>query len=272
MRIQIYSDLHFESLRKNEFFELDVETTNPDVVVLAGDIVPGGLRTIEWAKRYLPGRDVIYVFGNHEGYGRNYDDVVQKVRQATQDDDKFHFLYDDEIVIKGVRFLGTPLWTDFCLFGEARRQEAMRAVARKTFPDENGKIQMMEDYRAIRLASKNYRRLTPADTAQFHAKHRGWLRGKLDTHFDGPTVVVTHMAPSMQSIPIEHREDIFSAAYASNLDALVEKCDLWVHGHLHQNMDYRIGKGRVICNPAGYTDKTGNRHNQNFRRDFVVDI
>lgn len=42
-----------------------------------------------------------------------------------------------------------------------------------------------------------------------------------------------------------------SAAFASDLDAMVSKADLWVHGHIHDSMDYRLGKARVVCNWRG---------------------
>jgi Icc-related predicted phosphoesterase len=68
----------------------------------------------------------------------------------------------------------------------------------------------------------------------------------------------THHAPSQRSVPIEHQNDILSAAYASSLDALVENSGaaLWIHGHLHQAQDYAIGQTRVICNPRGYPDES----------------
>ena len=32
----------------------------------------------------------------------------------------------------------------------------------------------------------------------------------------------------------------------------VEQADLWLHGHVHDSFDYRVGRCRVICNPRGY--------------------
>src|SRR3546814_2816589 len=49
------------------------------------------------------------------------------------------------------------------------------------------------------------------------------------------------MAPSLQSVDDRYRCDLVSAAYASRLDALVAKADLWIHGHMHSSLDYRIG-------------------------------
>jgi Icc-related predicted phosphoesterase len=67
-------------------------------------------------------------------------------------------------------------------------------------------------------------------------------------------IVITHHAPSKQSLPVRFEEDIISAAYASRLDNLVDRSQarLWIHGHVHEAQDYVIGRTRVLCNPRGY--------------------
>jgi predicted phosphodiesterase len=268
MRIQFFSDIHLETRPKKAPFVLDVMETDPDVVVLAGDIVHGGVRAIEWAKVCFPGRPVVVIRGNHESYDHNIESVERKMRLACEAVDNVYFLESDEVIIDGVRFLGTPLWTDFKLFGEDRREEAMRAAID---PDP---YKALKDYRLIRLEAGGYRRLRPSDTARFHAQQRSWLAAKLGEPFVGSTVVVTHMAPSIRSIPVQYANDILSAAYASNLDHLIEKATLWIHGHIHERLDYRVGdKGRVVCNPLGYTNnKTLETENEEFDLKFIVEV
>jgi hypothetical protein len=65
-------------------------------------------------------------------------------------------------------------------------------------------------------------------------------------------VVVTHHAPSRKSIGPEYLGSALNSVFASNLDHLVDRADLWVHGHVHNRCDYTIGDGRVACNPRGY--------------------
>jgi hypothetical protein len=98
----------------------------------------------------------------------------------------------------------------------------------------------MTDYQRIRLGSKGYRKLRVADTAQFHAQQRRWLQEKLDEPFNGSTIVVTHMAPSKLSVPEEFSTDPLSAAYASDLDHLAAKADIWVHAILAALADNRL--------------------------------
>ncbi len=49
------------------------------------------------------------------------------------------------------------------------------------------------------------------------------------------------MGPYLQSIPDRYKGHALSAAFASNLEALISRSDLWVHGHVHDSMDYVVG-------------------------------
>jgi hypothetical protein len=70
-------------------------------------------------------------------------------------------------------------------------------------------------------------------------------------------VVVTHHGPSVRSIPPYHAGSPLNPAFVSKLDALVESSGvpLWVHGHTHYNVDYKIGSTRVLTNQRGYPDE-----------------
>ncbi len=259
MRLLILSDLHLEVWRERAP-AIDVASSRPDAVILAGDIDTGA-KAVAWADRTFPGVPVLYVHGNHEGYGGNLDDVQEEIRTASAASDHVKFLNDSVHVIGPVRFLGTTLWTDFCLFGDRRRAEAMDAAG-----------QEMADYRHIRLAGPENRKLRATDTARWHRTHREWLAARLSEPFDGRTVVITHMAPSIHSVSGDYLDDVVSAAYASRLDGLVEKADLWVHGHMHESFDYRIGNCRVVCNPCGYPGRSFQPENPAFNPDFIADL
>ena len=64
----------------------------------------------------------------------------------------------------------------------------------------------------------------------------------------------------MRSIAARFAEDPVSAAFGSNLDDLVAKAHLWIHGHTHTAFRYQIGpdpeRGHVVCNPRGYRRET----------------
>lgn len=130
----------------------------------------------------------------------------------------------------------------------------------------------MNDYLRIKKGPSHdgwSNRLEPADTLHFHQNSVSWLGKRLSAPFDGPTVVVTHHAPMLASIPAEFRENLISAAFASNLAHLVEQSDWWIHGHTHNSVNCQVGTATVISNPRGYV---GHEINPQFQHDLVVEI
>jgi hypothetical protein len=62
------------------------------------------------------------------------------------------------------------------------------------------------------------------------------------------------LAPASKDNQAATTTAISNPAYASKLAHLVERADLWVHGHIHMARDYRLGDeaGWIVCNPRGY--------------------
>ncbi len=231
-----------------------------DIVVLAGDI-HGHTHAIHWAARTFL-KPVVYVPGNHEFYGANYHGLLAELRRCAAEYSQVHLMDNNAIEIDGVRILGTMLWTDFMLYGSD-----LGTVGRCLHDARHGIL----DFDRIRFIGGNL--LTPADTVRLHRESTAFLSEALNKPFDGPTVVVTHHLPSMLSVSDRFKRDLMSAAFASNLDHLVAKADLWIHGHTHDSFDYRIGKCRVVCNPRGYPDRLKNRYeNPGFNPAKIVQV
>lgn len=77
----------------------------------------------------------------------------------------------------------------------------------------------------------------------------------------------------MYSVAVRFKPDLMSAAFASHLDRLVAKADLWVHGHTHDSFDYEINKCRVVCNPRGYPNwRMGRYENPAFDPAKIIEI
>jgi len=171
--------------------------------------------------------------------------------------DHIHILNDDQVIIDGVRFLGSILWTDFALFGEADRFFAMQQA----------RLQMTD----FSIIQNNSQRFTPEDAIRLHTASRDWLTDMLAEPFDGKTVVVTHHAPSSQSVHPRYANDLLTPAFASKLENLMEgdRAALWIHGHMHESYDYEIYGTRVACNPRGYAP---NALNPDFRPDWLIVI
>jgi predicted phosphodiesterase len=253
VKLNILSDLHLSQ------GALDVPRTDADVVILAGDVARPR-DAVAWAAAI--DRPVLYVPGNHEFYGDSIDGTLATLR-ALCAGTNIRVLDNDAVTIAGVRFLGTTLWTDFMLFGDGERQAA--AVAEAT--------RLMRDFTRIRFGDAAQRLLTPADTAALFAAHAGWLEGKLAEPHPGPTVVVTHHAPSRASIHPRFTDSLLNACFVSDAARLLdgERAQLWIHGHTHDSFDYVENGTRVVCNPRGYA-KNGVDENPCFDPDLVIDI
>jgi predicted phosphodiesterase len=234
MKLHVLSDLHlgFEPFERPE--------SDGDVVVLAGDIARPR-DAVAWALGFA--QPVLYVAGNHEFYGGSIDGTVAELRRLCAGT-HVHVLDSDQLVIGGVRFLGTTLWTDFKLFGMGAPRSAATTMARRFLRDFS-RITLSESARAV---------FTPEDAATLFERQAGWLETKLAEAHDGPTVVITHHAPSPRSIHPRFAGSLLNACFVSDLERLAgaNRAQLWIHGHTHDSFDYELNGTRVVCNPRGY--------------------
>lgn len=251
MKLQVLSDLHIE------FCAFEPPRVGADVVVLAGDIGTGA-RGIGWARQAWPDSEIVYVPGNHEYY-RSEIGVENELMQLAARAHGVHLLNREEAVIGGVRFLGATLWTDFGLFGEAERPDALQAAS-------SG----LSDFRVIDYGPRTF---TPQDSALLNRLDARWLDARLMREsFDGETVVVTHHLPSMRSVAERYRKVLLSACFASHLDLLLGHSALWVHGHTHDSFDYVADGTRVLCNPRGYCKAGQPPENRQFNPALTVEL
>ena len=105
------------------------------------------------------------------------------------------------------------------------------------------------------------------------AKHVGWLEARLATAHEGPTVVITHHAPSPKSIHPRFAGSLLNACFVSDAERLMgaDRVPLWIHGHTHDSFDYRVDGTRVVCNPRGYA-KSGTNENALFDANLTLDV
>jgi len=253
MKLNILSDLHLGQ------GGLPLPDTGADIVVLAGDI-SRPREAIAWASGM--NKPVLYVPGNHEFYGGNIRGTVAELKRLAAGT-QIHVLDNEEITFRGVRFLGSTLWTDFNLngAGEARRQAIAEALS------------FIRDFARIESEATPGGKLTPEEMEALFRRNRGWLQSRLAERFDGPTVVVTHHAPSMKSIHPRFASSPLNTCFVSNSEYLMEegRPALWIHGHTHDSFDYRVKNTRVVCNPRGYM-RDGVIENAAFDPDLVVEV
>lgn len=253
MKIQLLSDLHLESQPQIQI----APAPGADLLVLAGDIgsyqrgsqLPGSdYGLTRFSPRHGWPTPVLYVPGNHEYDGDDFDAVHQRLR-ALCDTLGIEWLDRESRVIDGVRFVGCTLWADFdalvppgASVAEAERQRGKAFRAANFYLKKMGGMRGSEPMLAPQIREEALR-------------HQAWLRDALAQPFDGPTVAVTHFAPTLASADPRYGLVPGTAGFCNSLDSLLPLADVWLHGHLHCAFDYVKDGCRVIANPLGYADK-----------------
>lgn len=260
MKISYVSDLHLEFGYQS--------LPGGDVLILAGDVCearslikchhstkmighPAGAHRysdffeIECAKYDR----VFYVMGNHEHYHGRFDKTQEELKRILPAN--VTLLEKDVVEHNGVVFLGATMWTN-CNNSDSLTMWHLKS--------------MMNDYRVIQnyYPAKNvYHKLTPERTFEEHFKTLQWIRLMLSEHREKPCVVVTHHAPSFMSVPPKYADDkLMNGGYASDLSEDIldnENIKYWIHGHMHDPVDYEIGTTKIISNPKGYVGWDGDR-------------
>ena len=131
----------------------------------------------------------------------------------------------------------------------------------------------MRDFSRIRSRHASSEIFTPEDSTALFARHADWLNRRLAIPHAGPTVVITHHAPSRQSIHPRYAGSILNACFVSDAEHLfgTGRAQLWIHGHTHDSFDYAVNGTRVVCNPRGYA-KAGANENPRFDPDLMIEI
>ncbi|HXX86401.1 MAG TPA: metallophosphoesterase [Casimicrobiaceae bacterium] len=253
MKLNILSDLHLS------LGTLPLPETDADAVILAGDVARPK-EAIAWACALA--KPVFYVAGNHEFYGGSIAATIAELKHLCAGTN-VRVLDNDEVIFEGVRFLGATLWTDFRLFGNSEMRTVAIAQA----------LELIRDFSRIRVGEAEQRLFAPADSAALFDAHAAWLDRKLSEPHAGPTVVITHHAPSPRSIHPRFADSPLNACFVSDAERLIDgsRVGLWIHGHTHDSFDYVLNGTRVVCNPRGYS-KNGVNENPGFDADFIAEI
>lgn len=239
---KLFSDIHLEHGGDVEYAQYTQYSS--DMLILAGDICCAKhIKRDGYGKVYrdffkIMGDNhahVLYVLGNHEHYGcLDLTQTADRIRPYLPNN--VHLLDNQSVFINGVNYVGSTLWTDY------NNREPL------TMWNAN---QKMTDFKKIRLRGE---RAFPEDFVLEFDKSVRFIKSEVSKGLD--TVVITHHAPSFQSVHPQYKRDYnTNGAYASCLDNLIleyPNIKTWCHGHMHNSCDYLLGSTRVICNPRGY--------------------
>lgn len=281
MKIQLLSDLHLET---HPHF-VPQPAADADVLVLAGDIgsYQSGSMLLDHndtdfgLARFSPRPDlaawpvpVLFVPGNHEYDSMDWDDAHQRLKATCE---RLHITWLDRevLTLQGVRFMGSTLWSDFDALGPLAGRSENHAASTTALTQ-----QLKARDKAFRAADYYLRKAGTTRAGEpflssavraLALESQAWLTAQLATPFAGPTVVVTHFAPSLLSADPRYGRTPGTAGFCNALDPLFNQAQLWLHGHLHCPMDYTSQGCRVVANPLGYARKGEQIH---FENEYVI--
>lgn len=249
MRIWYFSDWHLEHHQVPERMVTENGFPDADVCVVPGDMHRGDLEVAFLGEVVSSRMPVVMTAGNHSFYGQSMPDMRRAMATEAQRFPDLHLLDPGCVEIDGVRFVGGTMWTDYALLGDAMRPLAMREAALS-----------LNDHRTILNGPADdvdARPWSPADALAEHEKEIAFVEDSLSMPFSGPTVVVSHHGPHPNSVHERFRGPAYArlnAAFVSDLSRIIEKHApaLWIHGHIHDSVDYRVGETRICANPRGY--------------------
>lgn len=254
MRVAVLSDLHldhnggFDNIARKFDMSLKdyVEQINKraDLIIFAGDIGTPEMNDKLSTTFSIP---TVCLYGNHEYYDNVFTDY--QIPNGANGKPKT-YRFTDPNTGEDVYVVAATLWTDFY---EDDPFVKMRYPV------------CLNDCRWIRYSKKVKWSAWRALAQHYH--DRNYIGEALHDLKGKKVIVATHHAPSYKSVSPKYHGAETNPYYCSNLEYLVEKCDLWVHGHTHSNHDYRVGEARVVCNPHGY----GNE-NPNFELFKIVEV
>lgn len=200
---------------------------------------------------------VVLVLGNHDYWGQNIDYEPQALKKelSRQNIKNVYVLENEAVILDHVKFVGATLWTDF----NGKDTDLMYST-----------IRYRNDYKHIRQKA-SYRKINPTGIYEHHMTSRSFIFNNAHKEDGQKLIVVSHMAPSLQSTAVEFHARPQNSLYFSSLEPEIEKnnqIDYWLHGHVHNSSDYMIGSTRVLANPRGYPNEEQTSFDEEYRLEL----
>lgn len=238
--IALMSDLHLDTGN----FRVPETIEGADVCVLAGDICEVACGSpVVWAKANIPASiPTFFIPGNHDFYGGRVGNLVNIWRRQAHGS-HVTVLINETAQIGEARLLGTPLWSGLNMANPVDRAWMMQKL----------KFHIADFSCIFNSGGGGW---SVGQMLAEHDKALEFLVGELSKPWDGATVVATHWPAHENSISPRFIGDPLNAYFVNHLPELVALADVWLHGHVHDPMDYLVGEGdslcRTVCNPRGY--------------------
>lgn len=243
MKFHLISDLHTDSWqlraelknKQGDNFLLDLYPTGDETLIIAGDLCEyrylqrHGIEMFrDLCNKY---RHVIYVAGNHEYYGTNYQVFQERFKYLQKEFDNLHCLENETVEINDISIAGTTLWF---------RDTPENILYERHLND----FRYIEDF-------KNW-------VYDVNQRAQDFLK-----ELSNPDLIILHHLPSHQSVNAKYTNEPTNLYFLCDINNIISDLNpkFVVHGHTHIGCEYNINNTRVICNPRGYPGENENQYN-----------
>ena len=249
MKIGLISDTHIEATHS-----WPIPDNASDVLICAGDI--GLLHNTEELANYFnqlkeTTEHIIWVLGNHEFYHMDYKSALS-IAKDFADKNNIHLLDielgTENLVIDGVKFWGSTLWTDM----NDNNHYAKSNVS--TF---------LNDFRVIKNVDHCFTTTEAYDINQETIAKINW----------DADVIVTHHSPIIIPNSKYPLNDVTYGFCNTTLEQKILESDVkvWAYGHTHESKDLDLNGTRVISNQSGYGDGKY-KEDTGYQSDLIIEI
>lgn len=234
-----------------------------DVLIIAGDLGHYFAQDTSFLlKLKTLFKNILIVPGNHDMYliSKNikkefkYNSMnrINAMKQFCKDND-IHYLDGNVVEIDGVKFGGCGMSWDSTYYEILKGHKPSDVVIDELFK------QIMNDSRLILGGADNYEVIMPYSGRYLHTSwdQRKYFEDQYNKlqSIEEADVIVSHYTPVVPSrMRLKYEEAISTTFYMfDGLDVVNKlKPKFWIHGHMHDKMNYDINGTKFLCNPLGY--------------------
>lgn len=245
-QLNVVSDIHLTALYwSNVLMDLDLDLDKKeDGLIIAGDIaVPNRLELFRGLFEKLSSqyKYVFIVLGNHDYWDSNLIQARDLYFKFLIDFPNIHLMNVNEAFrVNDYIMIGDTLWTNF------GNNNPRSKLLWKHY---------MNDGRYISDAFVDCRNVNVEEIYKEHDYQFNKIKKMVEDNPNNKFIIVTHHAPSEKSVASTYRGHHTNDYYYSDLSEFIldnPHIRYWIHGHMHQRTNYRLGETTVVCNAYGY--------------------
>ena len=250
MEIQILSDLHLESPKAYDIFEIPPKA---QYLALLGDIGYVTAHKDEFsaflARQLKQFKAVLFVPGNHEAYQSTWDDTIETL-QAFEQEARTDASLGEFVLLDRNSY--RPADTNVILIG---------CSLFSSIPPEK---QM-----AVEMGINDFYQTVGWTTDNHNDRHRrdvAWLNAEVAKleKLDVRIIILSHWSPSQdpRTMDVKHSGSLITCGFSTDMSGepcfQSDKVKVWAFGHTHYNCDLKFDRGtdvtplRLVTNQRGY--------------------